>query len=126
MTKKPQKHCKVCGRRMVWRKKWRRNWDQVLYCSHACRHAGLTAKDRLIEAAMLELLARPGAGPTICPSEVARKVAGPDGSDTWRHLMPATRNAARRLVVQKKVEILQHGRIVDPSSARGPIRIRLR
>ena len=32
--------------------------------------------------------------------------------------------AARRLVVQGTVEIAQGGRTVDPSTAKGPIRIR--
>jgi hypothetical protein len=33
----PSKPCTVCGRDMSWRKAWARNWDQVLYCSEACR-----------------------------------------------------------------------------------------
>ncbi|MBY0243339.1 MAG: DUF2256 domain-containing protein [Burkholderiaceae bacterium] len=35
----PSKLCLVCGRPMTWRKCWARNWDQVLYCSTACRRA---------------------------------------------------------------------------------------
>jgi hypothetical protein len=33
----PSKPCTVCGRDMTWRKAWAKNWDQVLYCSEACR-----------------------------------------------------------------------------------------
>ena len=33
----PSKPCRVCGRPMSWRKNWAKNWDQVLYCSEACR-----------------------------------------------------------------------------------------
>jgi hypothetical protein len=33
----PVKPCVTCGRPMVWRKKWRLNWDSVKYCSKACR-----------------------------------------------------------------------------------------
>jgi hypothetical protein len=33
----PTKLCKHCQRPMVWRKKWRNNWDEVAYCSDACR-----------------------------------------------------------------------------------------
>ena len=33
----PVKQCIACGRPMVWRKKWRLNWDNVIYCSDACR-----------------------------------------------------------------------------------------
>jgi len=40
----PSKPCKVCGRDMTWRKAWAKNWDQVLYCSDACRQKKSTAK----------------------------------------------------------------------------------
>jgi len=33
----PEKQCPVCGRSFVWRKKWAKDWDQVKYCSDACR-----------------------------------------------------------------------------------------
>jgi hypothetical protein len=33
----PSKPCLVCGRDMVWRKCWAKNWDDVKYCSDACR-----------------------------------------------------------------------------------------
>jgi hypothetical protein len=33
----PSKPCVACGRPMVWRKAWAKNWDQVRYCSEACR-----------------------------------------------------------------------------------------
>lgn len=39
--------------------------------------------------------------------------------------MEPVRRAARRLVAAGAVEICQGGRVVDPSHARGPIRIRL-
>jgi hypothetical protein len=33
----PQKICVVCGRPFAWRKKWAAVWDEVKYCSDACR-----------------------------------------------------------------------------------------
>jgi len=33
----PSKPCAVCGRPMSWRKAWAKNWEQVKYCSDACR-----------------------------------------------------------------------------------------
>lgn len=36
----PQKPCVACGRAMTWRKRWRNNWDEVKYCSDACRQRG--------------------------------------------------------------------------------------
>nr|WP_103878986.1 DUF2256 domain-containing protein [Vibrio hangzhouensis] len=32
----PQKHCPVCQRPFTWRKKWRHNWNEVVYCSKRC------------------------------------------------------------------------------------------
>ena len=33
----PEKTCAACGRPFAWRKKWARCWDEVRYCSDACR-----------------------------------------------------------------------------------------
>lgn len=33
----PVKICAACGRPMVWRKAWEKVWDEVKYCSDACR-----------------------------------------------------------------------------------------
>ncbi|MDE3248692.1 MAG: DUF2256 domain-containing protein [Bacteroidota bacterium] len=33
----PSKPCAHCGRPMVWRKKWARNWEEVKFCSEKCR-----------------------------------------------------------------------------------------
>ncbi|MGJ1325360.1 MULTISPECIES: DUF2256 domain-containing protein [Sphingobacterium] len=33
----PSKICEVCGLRFNWRKKWKKNWDDVKYCSERCR-----------------------------------------------------------------------------------------
>ena len=33
----PSKVCVVCFRPFVWRKKWKRVWDEVRYCSERCR-----------------------------------------------------------------------------------------
>lgn len=35
----PSKPCGACGRDMTWRKRWARNWEQVKYCSEACRRS---------------------------------------------------------------------------------------
>jgi hypothetical protein len=40
--------------------------------------------------------------------------------------MEDTRCAARRLVVNGSIDIVQKGAVVDPSTAKGPIRLRLR
>ncbi len=33
----PQKICIACGRPFAWRKKWEKIWDEVKFCSDACR-----------------------------------------------------------------------------------------
>ena len=114
------KPCATCGRTMTWRAKWAKNWDAVRTCSAACRR-GLDAMDRALEAAIVDLLARRAQAATICPSEAARAVAA-----DWQPLMERARAAARRLVVAGLVEITQGGRVVDPSTAKGPIRVRRR
>ena len=35
----PTKTCEVCRRPFAWRKKWRRDWESVKYCSDRCRAA---------------------------------------------------------------------------------------
>lgn len=115
----PSKVCVTCGRCFEWRAKWARNWESVRYCSDNCRR-GLGSIDRALEAAIIEALSSRGRGSTICPSEAARVVDG----DHWRDLMEPARRAARRLVAAGQVQITQRGRVVDPSTAKGPIRIR--
>jgi hypothetical protein len=34
----PTKICAICGREMSWRKNWAKNWNEVKYCSDACRN----------------------------------------------------------------------------------------
>jgi hypothetical protein len=82
--------------------------------------------DRLLEQSLIGLLDRRSRGATVCPSEAARAVAAGKGLDgeAWRDLMEPARMAARRLVAAGEVEITQGGRVVDPSTAKGPIRVR--
>ncbi|MBS26500.1 MAG: hypothetical protein CMQ26_05420 [Gammaproteobacteria bacterium] len=37
---KLSKTCKVCNKPFTWRKKWQRDWGNVLYCSERCRRSG--------------------------------------------------------------------------------------
>lgn len=116
----PEKSCATCGRRITWRKKWADSWDDVKYCSQGCRRHRPATVDQHLEASILDLLAHRKRDATVCPSEAARAVGG----DDWRDLMEPSRQAARRLVAAGRIEILQQGRLVDPSTAKGPIRLR--
>jgi hypothetical protein len=121
--------CAGCGRGFTWRPSLAAVWTEVRWCSDACRRRGLRPVDTALEAAILELLEARAVGATICPSEAARRVhdgrvdhgEDPEG---WRPLLEPARRAARRLVAAGTLEILQQGRVVDPSTAKGPIRLR--
>lgn len=123
-----EKVCAICGRRIEWRAKWADSWEDVRYCSDACRRRR-REDTAALEDAITALLARRAGGASICPSEVARARVGADAGhddddEAWRDLMEPVREAARRLVARGEVEIVQSGRVVDPSTAKGPIRIR--
>jgi hypothetical protein len=120
MTRQDEKICLSCGRVMTLRKKWSRNWDEVRYCSDACRRRKVSDIDLRLQQTILELLAARPPSASICPSEAARAI-DPTNYDA---LMEPARRAARRLVARNLVVITQGDRVVDPSTARGPIRIR--
>ncbi len=80
-----------------------------------------------LEQSILRLLEQRDPTSTICPSEAARAVAGPTAEEgAWRDLMEPARRAARRLAASGEVEITQGGKVIDPATATGPIRIRRR
>lgn len=75
-----------------------------------------------IEARIRELLQARDRGKTICPSEAARALAG---DADFRPLMEPVRTRARQMVGRGELEVTQGGRVVDPATARGAIRLRL-
>ncbi|RXH55703.1 DUF2256 and DUF3253 domain-containing protein [Granulicella sibirica] len=116
------KHCATCGRTITWRKKFASNWDEVKFCSDGCRRHKPDSTDTALETAILDLLKARGRGKTICPSEAARAIK----ETGWEDLMEPARRAARRLVAAGRIDILQKNKVVDGSTAKGPIRLRLR
>lgn len=56
----------------------------------------------------------------MCPSEV---LEGDDKQN--KELMEQVREAARRLVAKDQLQIVQGGKVVDPSQFKGPVRLRL-
>ena len=74
----------------------------------------MEVSDADIRRKILELLEP---GKTICPSDAARALL-----QDWRPLMDPVRRVARGM---PEVEITQKGSVVDPDTARGPIRLRL-
>jgi hypothetical protein len=67
---------------------------------------------------ILDLALARGRGRSFCPSEAARILA-----EDWRSLMPEVREVAAGM---PEIMATQGGVEVDPVTARGPIRLRLR
>lgn len=80
----------------------------------------MTDVDRALTDAIVDLLDHRAAGATICPSEAARRV----DRNAWRDLMPDARRVAGGMVADGTVEMTQRGEVVDPATARGPVRLR--
>ena len=74
------------------------------------------------EAAIRALLRERGPGKTICPSEAARKMAGPNGE--WRSRMSDVHQAAARLSDAGDVALSWKGE--SRSAPDGPYRIGLK
>ena len=84
----------------------------MLYCSTACRRRGITEADRGAEEAIRGAV-RHSAGATSL------------SAISWDAQHPETlRRAARRLVAAGEIEMIQGGRVVDPSTAVGEVSIR--
>jgi hypothetical protein len=115
-----EKLCATCGRRIEPRAKWARVWPEVRYCSRRCRDQRPSAVDAQLEKTIVDLLEARTAQASICPSEAARRVQ----PDAWRPLLERARQAGRRLAARGVVSFTQGGAFVDPSRARGPVRLK--
>jgi hypothetical protein len=113
------KTCASCGRRIQWRAKWARSWDDVRYCSDACRRRKVTSVDVRLEELLRALVGQAGRQ-GVDPDDAARCV----DPRAWTALREPARRAARRLVAAGVAEMVQGGRVVDPSTAKGPVRVR--
>jgi hypothetical protein len=111
------KICLTCGRRIEPRKKWTQTWGEIKYCSSRCRERKRTTN---YEDQILALLKERGNGKTICPSEVLPLEKKKDKTE-----MENVRSSARLLVAKGKIVMTQNGSTVDPSTAKGPIRLKL-
>ena len=71
------------------------------------------------EEAILALLAERAEGATICPSEAARRLAGPEGD--WRAEMDAVHTAVDALLEKGAIALTWKGE--QKQKRRGPYRI---
>ncbi len=72
-----------------------------------------------VRDAILDLALQRGREKSLCPSEVAKALEPED----WQVLMPEVRRVAAGM---PEIMATQLGVEVDPATARGPIRLRLR
>ena len=94
------------------------------YGAGTFRRLGVTNQDKAspkaIEDAIVTLLREREGAKTICPSEVARRLA----PEQWRPLMPSVREVAARMALEGRLVATQKGEEVDALLARGPIRLK--
>ena len=133
---KETKLCASCGRVFAYQKRWEKTWETVRYCSRGCRQDKFEKRDVALEDSILQLLAarakeqskgqskgqgkRQGKEQSVDPSQITVE------AESYKNLKERIRRAARRLVAQGKIDILQKGRVVDASTAKGPIEVRLK
>lgn len=80
-------------------------------------------RDRL-RAAILQAAHERGAGRSVCPSEVARALAGLD-EKAWRLLMKPIRAVAVAMADDGEIRLTRKGKPVDPRAFKGIYRITL-
>lgn len=76
---------------------------------------------QVVQHCILALLHERGAEKTICPSEVARRLA----PNYWRTLMNDVRVAGAQLAANGHIGVTQKGCVVDPETVQGAIRYKL-
>jgi len=77
-----------------------------------------------IAATILTMLGERQPGSSICPSQAARRLAGPDAG--WRALMPHIRTVALDLARNGRIRVLQKGREAELATLKGPYRLAAR
>ena len=81
----------------------------------------MALSDDVITRAILELTGARGPEKSVCPSEVARSL-----SEDWRSSMAPIRRVSTELARIGRIDILRHGKPIDPAAVRGVIRLRMR
>jgi hypothetical protein len=78
--------------------------------------------DEEIEQMVFALLGERDASSSICPSDVARALAGEEHA--WRALMPAVRRVAASLAAKGTLRVTRGADEVDANLPGGPVRLR--
>lgn len=90
--------------------------------TEASPEGGRRIDEAVLEDEIRTRVAARGVGKSICPSEVARALAG-DDPQRWKQLMPSIRRAAIRLARAGELRILRKGKPVDPEDFKGVYRL---
>ena len=112
------KRCASCGRSFEYQKRWAATWSNVRYCSKRCRQEKLEKRDKSLEEAILAALSNQPKGTAVDMQKLA---------ETNQQIpLERSRRAVHRLAAAGKLEVLQKGRVVDPSRAKGATQLRLK
>lgn len=106
--KSPLELCRSCGRPLG-------RPETRTYCSKSCGARRVSPRDRKLEEALLESLAKAPGGAALAEDELATR------HETDRETL---RRAARRLAARGALVVLQGGRSVEAATARGPLSYR--
>ncbi len=74
-----------------------------------------------IGVVIINMISERGEDKSVCPSEIARRI----WPEEWRSRMDEIRREAYRLARMERISITQGGKVVDPSTVKGPIRLTL-
>lgn len=75
-----------------------------------------------IDDKIIELIGQRATDKTICPSEVARALAG-NNEQEWRLLMKPIRARAIALATEGRIVIRRKSKVVDPNDFKGIYRL---
>ncbi len=101
---------------MSYQKRWAKNWGELKYCSQKCRKTKPNKLDKKLEESYLQLIKTKT---LVTEEDLVRQL-----KETPKDLRERIRKAARRLVATGNYELIQNGKTVDPSIAKGPISLR--
>lgn len=113
---RPEKVCASCGRPMVWRKAWEKNWDSIRYCSDSCRRDKLDKNSLHVREAILLAIKNLDPSKTICPIEIAKSLWS-----EWESHLEEVRRVGRILHHEKLIVIIQNGKPIKDLNFKGPV-----
>ena len=111
----------IADPRTAMRAKWANNFDEIAYCSKACRSHKPGPTEARFESTILEMLRSSRPSMITCEDVEAKLAFDPPLANQRERC----RQAARRLAGRGEIEVVQQSQVVDPSFAKGVMWLRL-